>query len=260
MLKRILYCSKASGHWSANVPTDITKIIIQARNFNCANGVTGFLCFRQGYYMQLIEGASTIIDELYQRICADSRHSAIVTLLDENDAGQRCFSSWCLKLSSASQVNEDVATFIENKWSLLQKNGQAALEKLDIFYDRSTRHATHELKVFPALNTLENCQLKLESLPYMPSSQTLAHDLLDICAGLLGRWVPYEEAFSTLDIDEYELYGILRDLHSQQVLKVRALDISNRHQQQVPAVAARKNNQASHSFYRHVRNFFRRYA
>ena len=76
---------------------DNTLIISQSNNLEA--GVTGNLICHSDLFLQMLEGPSSAVERLYERILADDRHADIVKLRDEKSALQ-LFPSWALRNDS----------------------------------------------------------------------------------------------------------------------------------------------------------------
>lgn len=255
MLKRILYCSTAQGEWSGHVPTDITPIIIQGRRYNSAHSITGFLCFKSGYYMQAIEGSASAITSLYERICADRRHTEIFTLLVEDSVSSRYFKNWSMKLSNTSNMDDRITQFLDDKWPLLRENNEAQLKRFYYFYNAEKRCTSIDNN-FPKLEALHKHEFKVSSLPYINHEQSDAHDLLDIYAHLMTHWSSFSELCDQFEFAENNLYQLLYLLHVDKQLMIRKSDLTltlnGRSKQSKMAPKS--------GFYWQLRSFFRRYA
>ena len=89
-LFKIVYCSRATKLPSS---TELNALLIQARNFNSANGITGILLYKDGSYLQYIEGEQEVINQLYTSIKRDQRHYNVKTLVS-GKIEQRVFHNW----------------------------------------------------------------------------------------------------------------------------------------------------------------------
>lgn len=92
-MKQILYASVSSrtdGH-----PVDIYALLEQSRHNNAIDGITGLLWTDGHRFLQVIEGEDVAADGCFARICADDRHTAIVTILDRK-VEQREFGYWAM--------------------------------------------------------------------------------------------------------------------------------------------------------------------
>ena len=91
-IKHVIYTSRPT-FFDNDV---LDGILHTSRSNNTECEVTGSLIFHSDLYLQLLEGPSEAIDELYQKILADSRHAEITKLRDDN-TGRRLFASWTMK-------------------------------------------------------------------------------------------------------------------------------------------------------------------
>ena len=101
MLVRLLYASRA-------VPAvdheELLAILKKSKTNNLAHGVTGVLCFSEGIFMQVLEGGRGPVNQLYNRIVSDSRHTD-VELLSYAEVGERRFAGWSMGQVNMSRVN-----------------------------------------------------------------------------------------------------------------------------------------------------------
>ena len=91
-IKHVIYTSRPT--FFDNDVLDGILHTSRANNINCE--VTGSLIFHSDLYLQLLEGPTKSIDDLYQKILKDSRHAEITKLRDEN-TDRRLFASWTMK-------------------------------------------------------------------------------------------------------------------------------------------------------------------
>ena len=98
MLTRLIYISRAVGPQTTTVPTQILET---ARAFNKSHDLTGVLCQGKGLYVQVLEGERSVVNSLYRRIAADSRHvDAEIVLFGE--IKNRQFKDWSMALVNLS--------------------------------------------------------------------------------------------------------------------------------------------------------------
>lgn len=74
----IVYVSSAVTLFS---PTELVKILMKSRQNNEERGITGILLYKDGNFMQVIEGEEGAVREVYAKITADPRHQGMITLL-----------------------------------------------------------------------------------------------------------------------------------------------------------------------------------
>lgn len=72
---------------------EVRALLTQAREKNRREGVTGLLCYDGQKFLQIIEGQSDVILDLFHAIQNDSRHED-VQILHDGDIKARAFSDW----------------------------------------------------------------------------------------------------------------------------------------------------------------------
>lgn len=100
-LRTIVYVSSAIGLMSS---AELRQLLEQARRRNHARFITGALAYCDGNFIQLIEGPTTPLGEIFGDICADTRHRNLVKLFDEPTA-EREFKDWAMAYSPAQGAN-----------------------------------------------------------------------------------------------------------------------------------------------------------
>jgi len=93
MIDKLVYVSRALSP----TPLDLKDILFTAREANPVLGVTGTLCFLDGVYIQHLEGESSKVNALYQKIEKDPRHKDAKILVHEQIA-QREHPNWSMAL------------------------------------------------------------------------------------------------------------------------------------------------------------------
>jgi hypothetical protein len=74
----------------------VDAILKSCRKRNTKNDITGALVCRSDLYLQYLEGPADRIDETYQRIQQDDRHTDAVLLL-ESTRNTRLFGRWAMR-------------------------------------------------------------------------------------------------------------------------------------------------------------------
>ncbi|HEY6132679.1 MAG TPA: BLUF domain-containing protein [Rubrivivax sp.] len=101
MLVRLMYASRAQP---ATDQDALVAILRKSKTNNPAVGVTGVLCFSGGIFLQVLEGGRSAVNQLYNRIVTDPRHSD-VELLIYQEIGERCFAGWSMGQVNMSRLN-----------------------------------------------------------------------------------------------------------------------------------------------------------
>ena len=101
MLVRLMYASRAVP---AVDQEELVAILKKSKVNNPKAGVTGVLCFSEGIFMQVLEGGRTAVNQLYNRIAADARHSDVV-LLHYDEIAERRFAGWSMGQVNMARLN-----------------------------------------------------------------------------------------------------------------------------------------------------------
>lgn len=89
-MKGLVYTSKALAPFTAS---DLELLAADAASRNTLAGITGYLYFDKGRFMQYIEGDAEAIDALMERIRRDQRH-AVQREVADNELKERRFPTW----------------------------------------------------------------------------------------------------------------------------------------------------------------------
>ena len=81
----------------------VEKIADVSRRNNKKLGVTVALCYSPRGFLQILEGPANAVNELYNRIVRDTRHSA-VTLLEYAPIPYRDFANWSMAYVRADEI------------------------------------------------------------------------------------------------------------------------------------------------------------
>jgi len=98
MLTQLTYISRAVGPQTTTVTSQILET---ARAFNKSHDLTGVLCQGKGLYVQVLEGERSVVNSLYRRIAADSRH-VDVDIVVFGEIKTRQFKDWSMALVNLS--------------------------------------------------------------------------------------------------------------------------------------------------------------
>lgn len=77
-LVQLIYVSHAVERFSER---QLKDLLILSRDANKEHGVTGLLLYNDGNFMQVIEGESAEIDQLYLNITNDPTHTGVTLLI-----------------------------------------------------------------------------------------------------------------------------------------------------------------------------------
>ena len=94
----LIYVSSAVQLFSQ---AELLALLETSRRNNIQAGITGMLLYKDGNFMQAIEGAPVEIRRLHERISRDPRHAGLITL-SERRIEQRQFSDWSIGFRNLS--------------------------------------------------------------------------------------------------------------------------------------------------------------
>ena len=75
--------------------TELFKLLHTCRTNNATHGLTGMLLYKDGNFMQLLEGEDKPVRDTYRKIAADRRHFGLVKVL-EHPIAHRQFPDWAM--------------------------------------------------------------------------------------------------------------------------------------------------------------------
>jgi hypothetical protein len=100
MLERLVYQSSASHEFGS---LHLFNLLTQARLRNHRLSITGHLLYFKGQFTQCIEGPSWSVEQLWQSLQRDDRHTDL-SLLARMPIETRRFSEWSMAFSSYASL------------------------------------------------------------------------------------------------------------------------------------------------------------
>lgn len=88
----LVYVSNAVQPLSA---AELRELLACSRAHNLRDGLTGLLLYRDGYFLQVLEGPRAAVRQTFGRIERDRRHHHLC-LLDERPIVRRVFGEWSM--------------------------------------------------------------------------------------------------------------------------------------------------------------------
>jgi hypothetical protein len=101
MLVRLMYASRAVP---AVDQEELIAILKKSKANNPKAGITGVLCFSEGIFIQVLEGGRSAVNQLYNRIVADARHTS-AELLNYEEISERRFAGWSMGQVHMARLN-----------------------------------------------------------------------------------------------------------------------------------------------------------
>ena len=138
-LCHLVYISRASTLFSAS---DLLTLLKKARARNAQHSITGMLLYKDQSFVQVLEGNANSIEDTFNLICGDDRHSRIRVLI-KGPINERDFSDWQMGFQNLDDLDPEeipgYANFFEDESILADGNGNASrvLTLLRYFRTRS---------------------------------------------------------------------------------------------------------------------------
>jgi hypothetical protein len=90
----------------------LTELLVQCRERNARLGLTGLLLYKDGNFMQVLEGERSVVLAMKQTIATDPRHRGFLVLL-EQEIPERDFQTWTMGFRDLSGASEDLPGYSE---------------------------------------------------------------------------------------------------------------------------------------------------
>ncbi|MTI39419.1 BLUF domain-containing protein [Fulvivirga lutimaris] len=138
MLSQLVYVSNRKQHCTEE---EIEKILASCKKNNPPLNITGILLYSDKKFIQLVEGESKVIMELYDKIKKDDRHTNPM-MISLSPVKEKSFPSWHMgsKKLPAGKVDykTDITTEDKNVFESIlngkEENGERVLNMLKKFF------------------------------------------------------------------------------------------------------------------------------
>jgi len=134
-LIHLVYVSSATRPFGQS---ELIGLLEEFRQNNQRANITGMLLYRDGNFMQVLEGEEIAVTSTHERITKDSRHTGLITLLKEQIT-MRDFGEWSMGFRNLDSAElRDVPgynEFLNEDWKgrPIQESPQRALKLLQVF-------------------------------------------------------------------------------------------------------------------------------
>jgi hypothetical protein len=95
------YVSSASIPFSNDELVDLLDI---SRRNNMLAGITGMLLYKDGNFLQVLEGEKSAVKALFEKVSRDPRHKGVIPLL-EGEITQRDFPDWSMGFKNLTDIS-----------------------------------------------------------------------------------------------------------------------------------------------------------
>src|SRR3954468_5458514 len=99
-LVHLVYVSSATRQFSQ---AELIALLATSCRNNEPVGITGMLLYRDGNFMQVLEGEESAVAAAYDRISKDRRHDGLITMLKEPIA-TRDFGDWSMGFRDLNSI------------------------------------------------------------------------------------------------------------------------------------------------------------
>ncbi len=113
-LLQVTYVSGATIPFSAD---DLAELVNRSRQQNEAKSITGILLYHSGSFLHVLEGPHEAVDELFQAILQDPRHSRIL-VLHRSSPREREFPGHSLDFL---EISEETCAHVSFRSPILQR-------------------------------------------------------------------------------------------------------------------------------------------
>lgn len=210
-MKSIAYVSRAPiSDRSIRMPTGLSDIISASRKHNPKSQITGIISYREGQYLQVLEGPYAEIEKLMAKIVADPRHKDIWVFLDAHVI-KRSFHNWGVSVFDFVDQGTFFDAFIENNRAILNEFDEEQTKRIQPFIDIKKSDTVPE-------NYYQNKNIRLLAWPDL-NNVSQPQMVMDLCIKLTKKPYPFDALINsgefgtsqqvTQTIREFEQLGIL---------------------------------------------------
>jgi hypothetical protein len=100
----IIYLSSALRPFTRE---ELQQLLVKSRQNNLNLHITGILFYKDGNFLQSIEGEESVVRELFSKIRKDERHRGIMPLFQEDKEGRE-FANWSMAFRDLNNTSEHV--------------------------------------------------------------------------------------------------------------------------------------------------------
>ena len=122
MLCRLMYRSTVVSPFDFD---DLRSILAAGERNNPSQGITGVLLMASTQFLQVMEGPSDNVNQLYRTLQRDTRHERL-QLLEFKAIEQRLFDGWAMRGVHRGLMSDELKGFLTKKYGS-NAQGQLAL-------------------------------------------------------------------------------------------------------------------------------------
>ena len=99
----VIYISSATRNMSED---DLLMLLEECRKNNQQKNITGMLLYREGAFLQVLEGEDKDVEEIYKHISMDERHTGLY-LIEKAEIPERNFPNWHMGFKDLTSTKAD---------------------------------------------------------------------------------------------------------------------------------------------------------
>ncbi|NEO84945.1 MAG: diguanylate phosphodiesterase [Spirulina sp. SIO3F2] len=218
---------------------DLVSLLETSRKNNAKAKITGILLHENGSFFQVLEGTQEAVEQLYERILHDNRHTKVVTIIREPIA-KRTFGEWTMgfvKLDSqeldeiiglndffaegssftqlgAGRAKKLLAAFRKGRWRSKVKN-QSPVQQKDGEKEVSLKSATSHISKIsfafqPIVDVEEHRVIAYEALIRGQKNEDFSNIVPEISE---QEWLQFDTSCRAIAISTAARLGLPSDLH-----------------------------------------------
>ena len=96
----LIYVSSAAADFSS---VQLRELLVRCEHNNRRNEISGMLLYKEGNFLQVIEGVEAAVLATYACIAADPRHNGLITLL-QGPQRERQFPEWSMGFANLMEA------------------------------------------------------------------------------------------------------------------------------------------------------------
>lgn len=210
-MKCIAYVSRVSiSDRSIRMPSGLSDIVKISRKNNPRSTITGIISYRDGQYLQVLEGPSLEVDQLMAKIATDPRHEDLWVFMD-TDITERTFHNWGVSIFDFVDQGSFFDAFIEKNSDVFDRFNEYQKNRIQPFIDIKKPDTIPE-------NFYENKDLRLMAWPDL-NNESQPQMIMNLCIRLTKKPYPFNALVSsgefgthdevTQTIKEFDRLGLL---------------------------------------------------
>lgn len=219
-MKSITYISQATSRLNGlPVPSGLAMVYARSRRANSTTGITSVLAYKNGYYLQTLEGLEEKVDSLFEVIKKDSFHKNLLMIFN-HPIVDRHFPNWPMKLTSNLQTTEEFILYVESCVTGINNLDPSQLSLLELFIPTIRLYKTKTgYSQISKREKIVSIQYSLRKWPNF-NEITPTPATLELCAKLVGKSLSHGEIYnSTLNqIQKQNLEATLNQLKKSGLL------------------------------------------